>query len=662
MADMTDAEIEEIAIQEIAEEELAAEEAQNEANAPAATTGPIEAGFRSASQAVTLDFADEIEAGIDTALDFVGEKEYTSFEDLSNDYNKNLDQARVEFSQNKLDHPTADKVGMGVGIAGSLLLPGAAIVKGASAAQKAATAAKVGGAFGAFGAVGRAEDKVSLDAAMDVVLGTGVGVIGGATISRAISGAGALASKLPSIQNTKKIVNRAFKGIGLNTPNARKQMAESLKRKGVEPIEWLKRISKETDVNGNKLVDNITESYTSIHTKAGTKIAKYATERDQILKSVKVKLNRSDIAKQLKSALVSSKGNGPRDAEFLNGLVDDVVTLKTGIVKDKAGERLGKVLDETDLDALSLSELRKTLDSHIKFDSVANSNAVKKDLRGAFNDITDNLILNNADEAGAKTAKGLRSKMSDLFSLQDSLEKGIEHEQFGDNAIMKDILAGARAKMMTSFVGKEFSAVAQGAAVVLRQMSVSPRVNRSMAFNSLRLSEALPNVAESSLRRLLSIADAGDMVQFNEEVAAIVAESDIRQEPLPRSAKAAIARQDSIIALAQSVDPESAKMLRQAFKDKDESTIGALLNEFSKIPEAQDFFEPGQGFDGKVYSPEEKQQLEEQLKTDTSINYVEKLEKIKDLRVNGTIPNAQPEQRVPRSMGQQPRDKDKHEY
>jgi len=198
-------------------------------------TSALEAGVRGAAQAATFNFADEIEAGIDTAREYIGEKEYTSIEDLSNDYNKNLEDARREFSKNKFDHPTADMVGTGVGIVGSMVIPGGLVAKGATWTAKAASAAKIGAAYGAFAGVGQSEDKMSLKGALDAAEGAAIGAVGGAAISGAISGVSNLASRVPTGE-PKRLINMAFKGIGLNSESARRKFAKDLKRKGVEPV------------------------------------------------------------------------------------------------------------------------------------------------------------------------------------------------------------------------------------------------------------------------------------------------------------------------------------------------------------------------------------------------------------------------------------------
>ena len=623
-------------------------------------TGPIEAGTRAAAQAATLDFADEIEAGIDTVAGFVQGEEYTSLEDLSKTYNENLDQSRAEFAKNKLDHPTADTVGTGIGVVASLAIPGGAIAKGTTMTAKAASAAKIGAAYGAFGAVGRSEDKLSLKGAMDAAEGAVIGAAGGAVISSAIGGVSKLARAIPEGEG-KRLINSAFKGIGLNSVSARKKFAQDLKKKGVQPLDWLKRISKEKDVNGKPLINNINEGFTTIYTKADNKIIQYAEQRDDILKAVKVKLNREDVAKQIKGALVGSKGSSTKDAAFLNSLVDDIVVLKKGIVKTKEqGEILGKVIDESPLDAIGLSALRKNLDSHIKFDSVANSNAVKQDVRTIFNDMTDNLIANNVDDVSAGVGKELRSKMSDLYSLQDSLKKGIEHETFGENAVIKDLMAGAQAKMMTSWMGKGVSDAAQLTAILLRQMAVSPRINRSMSFNALRVADALPNVAEASLRRLLTISENGDMMQFNEEVAAVVAESDMSQDPLPRSVESAFDRKDSIMALVQSHVPDAAEGLRKAFNGGDDEGVAAILTELANHPDAQSFFEEGVGFDGRVYSQEDKATLERQLKM-SDVPAAQRVQMLNELRSNGVIPDFESVVR-PLPKSHVPKTKKVHDY
>ena len=78
------------------------------------------------------------------------------------------------------------------------------------------------------------------------------------------------------------------------------------------------------------------------------------------------------------------------------------------------------------------------------------------------------------------------------------------------------------------------------------------------------------------------------------------------------------------------------------------------MDQVSKAPGADKFFEPGIGFDGVVYSEEDKQQLELQLK-EANIPGAQRIQMINALRKSGIVPDmnsvlqAQPKQHVPRA-------------
>lgn len=619
-----------------------------------AQTSSIEAFGRSAAQMVTMDFADEIEAGIDTLTSFIGEKEFTSFEDLSNDYNKNLDISREEFAANKKEHPTADKAGAVAGLAGSLLLPGGAVVKSLKTAGKYGalkTAAKVGAVYGAFGALGRTEDKMSLEGAIEVAEGAAAGAVAGPVFAKGAQLIGKGVNTL--VPKGKSLMNRAFKGIGLHTESSRAKFAKSLERKGKDPVKWLKRISKETTVDGKKkIVDNITESFTDILDKTNNKIKHYGVSRDKILDKIKVNISREDLAKKLKAQLSTSKGVSVQDAAYLNNLVDDVVTLKKGV--DTKTGALIKIPDESPISPRDLSELRKTLDKSIRFESVSSVHSVKKDLRNSMNNILDDIVASNADEVVALQGKDLRNKMSDLYDLQSALEKGIQREQFGDMAIVQDVISGARGRMMVPGASNTVKDIASTVGIVFRQLAVSPKINRGLSFNMVRLGDAVGNASEASLRRLFSTADGEDVKEFAESVASIIAMSDLSEVPLKRSVDEAIRRKDTILAALQEISPPMASSLREAFESEDREAIGAILDGISK--EAKDQIEPGVGFDGKVYSEEDKAFYRSEIQSSRA-SLAQKLSLMKDLDRTGTIPQIVDDTQ-PRKQWQ-PRDKSK---
>jgi hypothetical protein len=577
----------------------------------------LEAGLRGAQQAITLEFGDEINAAAATAVDYISGDTFESLEDISNNYNKRLTESREDFALAKQWQPESYEKGTYAGTAASLLIPGGAVAKTAGMGAKMIAGAKIGAAFGATGALGASEDKMSLEGALNTIEGAVVGGVTGAVMAPVGAGLGRLGKKIQeSLPEGMKdrLVNKALRGIGLRTEAQKTKFATNLQKKGVDPYEWVQRIAKEKDVKGRPLVGNLKESYKSISRKTEEKISQYAQERDSLLNAAGVKMDRKQVALRIKSNLVN-EGISPSEVEMVNKILDENVLLKPGMVKHKElGETMGMIPDDSPLSAVDVSQIRKNIDGLINFQSSSNAAKIQKTVRTSLNDYVDELVSSSLDPQSATVAKELRHKMSDLFSLKESLQGGINHVKYGDKAVFKDTAHGVQMQVLTGPLGENVKAVAGALGIAYRKLSMSPTINRNLAFNASRLSEALPNAAEKSVRRLVALSDADDPSEFNIAAAGIVARDDLMKSPIPRTAEGVLAKKDSIMAVANDLDRDIAAQLQKAFDEQDTGTVLTILDTMSKRKEAAPYFHPGIGFDGKVYTQEDKATLELQLK------------------------------------------------
>ena len=85
-----------------------------------------------------------------------------------------------------------------------------------------------------------------------------------------------------------------------------------------------------------------------------------------------------------------------------------------------------------------------------------------------------------------------------------------------------------------------------------------------------------------------------------------------------------------------------------------DAALAGFLDNVSKMEGLNKLFEPGIGFNGKVYSPEDKAQLETQIKQ-TDIPAAQRMQLLQELRKEGLIPDfdqiipEEPVQHVPRN-------------
>lgn len=639
------------------EETSAPEQAIDQSPTSKVETSPLEAGVRSAAQTVALNFADEAEAAIDTAA---GLFKGASFGDVVSDYDKNLEASREEFARNAENHPTATNIGTGVGIAASLALPGVAALKGASLAQKAVLAAKVGTAQGAIANLGAEEDKASLKALLSTLKG---GAVGGAVGAVAGVVGGKITQKLEKRLRKKEVVDKALEGLGLKTESQRKKIVEKLGKKGIDSADWMEELSQTKALRkspktgeieeGGLLINNIMDGPDNISEKASTTIELLAEQRDKILlKAGDHSVPRSEVAFAIKSKIANHINAG--DAANLNKLIDETVLFRA-FPNAKTGNLEQELIKEP-LNAFGVTAIRKALNDSTNFNSVSNPNQIKRVIGGIMNDISDDLVEKGASAEDALLNKSLRSKMSNLFSLTDALKKAKEESMFGPAALMRDAVAANLARVAGGDKG------AQAAAIALRRLSVSGSGNRLTSLAPTRLADAIGNASESSIRRLAIASSSEDIMDFNREAGAFVAESSLRGNPLPRDSREAVLRKSEILDVLSRKGLESfKKAAEEAFESNDADAIGQIMSALAARPEAKGLIAPGKGWGNKLYLQEDKDREIEILKN-SAIPATQRVKLIKAVQTQGVIPDASMVQPRYKVGAESPRGKKKDSY
>lgn len=189
----------------------------------------------------------------------------------------------------------------------------------------------------------------------------------------------------------------------------------------------------------------------------------------------------------------------------------------------------------------------------------------------------------------------------------------------------------------------------RGAAVgyVLSKLSNAakdPNTNIKVASKLRNLSKAIEDGIGDQYLKRLAVASSLSESEFNTELAAIGGELELAAKPLKRDFQSVLEMSDSVLEALQPLSPELASQLREAIDNKDQGSVGAIMDHVSKMPEAQGLVEDGMGWDGKVFDPKEKALLADQLQKDPSISFADKLMLKKELEENGTIPVARPKE------------------
>lgn len=174
-------------------------------------------------------------------------------------------------------------------------------------------------------------------------------------------------------------------------------------------------------------------------------------------------------------------------------------------------------------------------------------------------------------------------------------------------------------------------------AASLNKVIKDPRTASSAAVGMKKIADAIRIDPNSPYLKRMITAAAVSSDYLREEVGAIASELNLHASSVKRTSDDATMKSDDILNVLQKVNPETADVLRQAIRNQDSTTIAVTMDSLSKIPEVKKFIEPGIGWDGKVYTPEDVNELTIQVKK-TDISSRQRQELLNNLRQDGTIP------------------------
>jgi len=158
---------------------------------------------------------------------------------------------------------------------------------------------------------------------------------------------------------------------------------------------------------------------------------------------------------------------------------------------------------------------------------------------------------------------------------------------------------------------------------------------------------------------IATLNEDGDDSAFESAITSANAELALLDSPIKRNLADIKAKSDYILEALDYHSPMMATSFRSALYDNDDETIRSTMNSASQSPELASIFEQGKGIDGRVYTQEEKDQLNKEVDS-MDVSYIQKLKLQKELQLNGVIPVIQEE--PDRFFKYQKRDKSKPNY
>jgi len=599
----------------------------------------------------------------------------SSNEDFGERYNKNKAEWDKYLNEAEGENPVAFTLG---DIGGGVGLP-------MGAGLKAATA------FGAASGLSRSEDRDFTDLLVGGAIGFGGGIIGKG-ISKGISKFGEVFSK-----SGKK---GALEAAGAITPKTRKAVnkhAETyLTKTGTKNDAVL---SMADDVINAKALDgkpilkspfqdpNITASRTMEAKKVvGKQIGDVLQEADgaplkgeEIYDQIILGLGVDD------AAIKSVESEGKRSVllkirqkihkDFFSHNKSTKIGEKTITRQGELGEEIVSKVDEMadipvfkDRTLKQLHKLKTELGDTL---SAKARNAVKggeglsadevalRENLGVLSDI----ISDNVEKSGISSKESfqvLNRKWRTLDIVQE-MSDDVANKSFGGpyehlkNAIAtKGLIMGG----ISTTVGASRGAAA-GISLAVNEVLNSPKTPAVLAVGFKKIGNFLAGNPNSEYAKKIMIAASLSSDDLRLAVDSVASRITLMESAVARTAEDVKNKSDYILPILDDENPELAKQLREAINIDDDTTIGAIMNGVSKLPGSKEFIAEGQGWDGKVYSAEEKAQLTGEVNS-MDISLQQKLKHKKALQISGTIP--QIEQEPERFLKYRERDKSKPSY
>ena len=636
---------------------------------------PIAAMGVAAADALTLGLADEVEATAKTAVNAVKglakdvistfssaeeglpgegieEEAPTNAYSISQDYDRQLEVIHDRNDKYAENYPTETTIGTLGGAVVGLAIPGvgaAKLAKGASIAAKAGIAAGVGATTGAINAVGHSRDKLSnetfkqvlMEGSIGAALGGTLGTVGGVLAKRS---AAKVASSLSPETN---LVAKKFLQKHADTP----EIKEYLSGIGKESDEFISSILNKT-VDGEPLLKaNDTVKNISYKTKKALDMQhEYTNEVLNTIPGDLSEVEARNIFSNMKRDVTNKLGKYPSvmDKKYANDTLAEIANMEDQLINIPANTNLQNKVS----DPLKVS-LQDVVASKRSFQGTAwnpeteysgGTISLMKNASASFNRSIDDIVKKVANPTAAREYINSRKAESMLMKFNESAQEAASALKDPATDAMrwgiKDIAKAA--KTASGVVSGNPKKIIGAVIGLMSYKAKSADMDQETAMASTRITSVMKNdpAKASKLSETLLNASQISTEEFKIAIHGENAKILLGENPIERTTMDVINKKTSILKAITQVDRDAATALTRALDEGDDETIGMIMEGVSKQPGMGTYFKGGIGFNGKVYNPEDKQQLVKELES-MSIDHVQRLKLKKDLINNNIVPVGQ---------------------
>jgi len=580
-------------------------------------------------------------------------EEGRSFQGAYSKYKENLDDMNTSLTNSEAQSPWITAAGN---------IAGTAIGLGATAAGLGATTAGAalttlgkgvvaGAGVGAAQGLSRSRDR----GVSDVLVGGAIGAgseLGAHYAMKAVKKGGKyLLDKAGDMEasSVKKL-------LGIDNVSSSKNFTKHLKKTSQKESEFL------DDVLSQKL-GGTDEAVISFSDKPELQLSKIEFRKNELGNSLSSAYKKIDEKYKVEIDINDLKTSLMEDVTASFHASDDPLTNKIGEEMDKYISSIGTkskgFKKEVSEEGTKLIEEIGQIDTW----TLSRTHKLQKDIRKRIQNIFKKSSMNDQEiaEQGRKVSASLGSHMDDILetvsSEADDIIGGVKtlRKQYGNMSTIEETIQNElyRTKdnplgLLKEAIGLRSLFISGAATSVLGPagLVVGPVVNKIMASpkTPLYLSSGLKKIAT-----VVSAAPTGEMAtrlnaaalmsdrKFDATLHGLIAEINLRSEPIKRNSENVQARQEDIRNLLKDRQPQSVADFDRAIKEGP-AAIGVFMDTVSKVPGVSELFEPGVGFDGKVYSKEDKRALIDEVRR-SNISRHDALQKAKEVELTGKIPD-----------------------
>jgi Ca2+-binding EF-hand superfamily protein len=661
-----------LALEEVAREELEQEKKQyapsvEEMEQAKAAVEPTTGEALSAGVVEGIPFLKDAVAAYDGIADAVEEDNFSMDQAYAN-YKDKLDETNQDLSNVQEQSPWTMAAGEIAGTAASLAGGSAALKAAGAGATLTQAGINVASATGVGAAqqLSRSRDRGVSDVVVGGALG-GISEIGGQYLMRGVKKTG----KYLMDKADDELAASVKKIVGLKSASGERRLYKHLQRTNQKESEFL------NDVLTQKLDD-------------GTTVLDFNDATPRMIDKIKVKKN--DLNDQLTNAYksIDMDNDVKISIEDLKSSLSDDVTQPFLQSDDPGMQQIGLELDEY-ISSLGkkikgvkreVTEEGTKLIEDVVYEDTWNISRVwklQKDIRRRIESIysKNKLSLDGSKEQQRRVAtslgkhmdevldtvstkdnqvlgnvKKLRKQYGNIATVQDSLEQTIK----GEGSVMDTIKEafGFRGVLLSTALTPFSGPAAYMAAPAINSVLSNPKTPMYLAKGLKGISSIVNAAPTGEIASRLNTAAIMNNDRFSDTLYGTIAEINLRSFPLERSADTFLERQKDIRHFLKMQQPTAVKDFDEVIDSGDKGQIAQFMDQVSKFPGAGKFFQPGIGIDGFVYSPEDKQQLELQLKQ-ADIPGAQRIEMLNQLRSTGKVPNMeeivepQPMRHIPRA-------------